>query len=71
MRANLSKHPGSTNQENEMTQVNGMYNPMGLVSLFIVYLKIILCKLWGQDKKLDWDDPIPDRLRHDWVTFFE
>ena len=54
-----------------MTQVNGMYNPMGLVSLFMVYVKIILCKLWGQDKKLDWDDPIPDHLRHEWVTFFE
>lgn len=44
---------------------------MGLVSPFTVHAKIMLRKLWGQDEKLVWDDAIPERLRREWLTFFE
>lgn len=54
-----------------LSQVNGIYDPMGLVSPFTVRAKIMLRKLWAQDKKLDWDDAMPERLRREWVTFFE
>ena len=32
---------------------------------------MMLRKLCGQKKRLDWDDAIPDHLRHEWITFFE
>lgn len=54
-----------------LSQVNGIYDPMGLVAPFTVRAKIMLRKLWGQDEKLDWDDAMPERLRREWVTFFE
>ena len=31
----------------------------------------MLRELWGQEKRVDWDDAIPDHLRHEWITFFE
>ena len=54
-----------------LSQVNGIYDPMGLVAPFTVRAKSMLRKLWGQDEKLDWDDAMPERLRREWVTFFE
>ena len=27
--------------------------------------------LWGSDQKLDWDDPIPEENRENWITFFK
>ena len=54
-----------------LSQVNGVYDPMGLISPFTVRAKIMLRKLWGQEKKLDWDDPIPERLRQEWAVFFQ
>ena len=53
-----------------LSQVNGIYDPMGLAAPFTVRAKIMLRKLWGQDKKLDWDDAIPEQLRQEWVIFF-
>ena len=44
---------------------------MGLISPFTVRAKIMLCKLWGRDEKLDWDDAIPERLRQEWINFFQ
>lgn len=54
-----------------LSQVNGIYDPMGLMSPFTVRAKIMLRKLWGRDEKLDWDDAIPDRLRQEWLNFFQ
>ena len=54
-----------------LSQVNGIYDPMGLVAPFTVRARIMLRKLWAQDKKLDWDDSMPERLRREWVTSFE
>lgn len=54
-----------------LSQVNGVYDPLGLISPFTVRAKIMLRKLWGQDKKLGWDDPIPENLRQDWINFFQ
>ena len=54
-----------------LSQVNGVYDPMGLVSPFTVRAKKVLRKLWGHENKLDWDDPIPEHIKREWITFFE
>ena len=54
-----------------LSQVNEIYDPMGLVAPFTVRTKIMLRKLWGRDEKLDWDDAMPEHLRREWVAFFE
>ena len=50
--------------------VNGIYDPLGLISPFTVRTKILMRKLWTQ-KTIDWDDPIPESLQKEWQTFFK
>ena len=54
-----------------LSQVNGIYDPLGLISPFAVKAKIMLCKLWAQDRKFDWDEPIPETFRQEWIKFFQ
>ena len=53
-----------------LSQVNGIYDPLGLVAPFIVKAKIMLRKLW-MIKDIDWDDHIPDEDQKAWEKFFE
>ena len=53
-----------------LAQVNGIFDPLGLISPFTVKAKILLRKLWGQDNKLGWDEEIPEHFRKEWVKFF-
>ena len=41
-----------------LAQVNGIFDPLGLISPFTAKAKILLPKLWGQDNKLGWDEEI-------------
>ena len=54
-----------------LSQVNGIYDPLGLISPFKVKAKIMLRKLWAQDRKFDWDEPIPATFRQEWIKFFK
>ena len=63
-----AKIPQTLTKRQVLSQGNGVYNPMSLVSPFTVRAKIMLRKLWGQENKLDWDDPIPDHLKREWIT---
>ena len=51
-----------------LSQVNGIYDPLGIASPFTVRAKILLRKL--NTLSLDWDDPIPYDEREKWVDFF-
>ena len=54
-----------------LSQVNGIYDPLGLATLFTAKAKILLRKLCGPNmKNLDWDEPIPDEFRKEWTDFF-
>ena len=53
-----------------LSQVNGIYDPMGLASPFTVKAKILMRRLWASEMKLGWDDPMPENLRDEWVEFF-
>lgn len=66
-----AKIPETLTKRQILSQVSGVYDPMGLVSPFTVRTKIMLRKHWGQENKLDWDDSIPEHLKREWVTHFE
>ena len=54
-----------------VSQVNGIYDPLGLATPFTAKAKILLRKLCGPNlKNLDWDEPIPDEFRKEWIDFF-
>jgi hypothetical protein len=52
-----------------LSLVNGIYDPLGLSAPFVVQAKMLLRKL-SKLEKMDWDDPIPEDLRDDWIKFF-
>ena len=53
------------------SQVNSIYDPLGLAGLFTVRAKIMMRKLWGSEMKLVWDDPVPEEARQGWKEFFK
>ena len=54
-----------------LSQVNGIYDPLGLATPFTVRAKMLLRQLnMNEEVKLGWDDPIPDEYHQDWVNFF-
>lgn len=54
-----------------LSQVNSIYDPLGLAGPFTVRAKIMMRQRWASDVKIDWDDPIPEENRRDWRMFFK
>ncbi|XP_043198573.1 uncharacterized protein LOC122368576 isoform X1 [Amphibalanus amphitrite] len=51
-----------------LSQVNGIYDPLGLAAPFTVKTKIMMKRMWMDEmKELNWDDPIPAARREEWV----
>ena len=66
-----SEIPISLTKRMVLSQVNGIYDPLGLATPFTAKAKILLRKLCGPDmKNLDWDELIPDEFRKEWIDFF-
>ena len=53
-----------------LSQVNSIYDPLGLAGPFTVRAKILMRRLWGSETKFDWDDPVPEEFRRSWIEFF-
>ena len=53
-----------------LSQVNSIYDPLGLAGPFTVRAKILMRRLWGSETKFDWDDPVPKEFRRSWIEFF-
>ena len=53
-----------------LSQVNGIFDPLGLVSPFIVRAKNFLRRLWTLEPKLDWDDYLPTLHYEERAKFF-
>ena len=51
-----------------LSQLNGVFDPLGLCSPVIVKAKILMRKL--HTKRLDWDDSIGDEERKSWISVF-
>ncbi|KAK3745438.1 hypothetical protein QZH41_005086 [Actinostola sp. cb2023] len=54
-----------------LSQINGIYDPLGLAGPFTVRAKIMMRKLWVEQPHLDWDDPIPEERQKEWIQFFK
>lgn len=49
-----------------LSQVNSVYDPLGLASPPTVRAKILMRRLWIHNPKLEWDDPIPGEDHQNW-----
>ena len=52
-----------------LSLVNGIFDPLGLATPFVIQAKMLLRALCKEDN-LDWDTPIAKNHRNDWVVFF-
>ena len=52
-----------------ISQLNGIFDPLGLLTPFTVKGKILMRKLW--QLKYDWDTPLCEKLREEWTLFFQ
>ena len=52
-----------------LQQVMSIYDPLGIICPFTLKAKILLRKTW--EMKLDWDEPLPEKMQTAWVSFFE
>jgi len=50
-----------------LSLVMSQYDPMGLVCPLLIILKIKLRDLYGPDRDLGWDKPLPSDLHTEWV----
>ena len=51
--------------------VYSCYDPLGLVCIITVQLKIELRKLYGKDQKIGWDDALPREMVERWVELIQ
>ena len=63
------KIPETLTKRMVLSLVNGIYDPLGLATPFVIQAKMMLRQI-SQEKNLDWDDPIPENLRSGWIRFF-
>ena len=68
-KADIPHHiPACMTKRMVLSLVNGIYDPLGLAAPFVVQAKMLLRKL-SREKVLDWDDPMPEELREEWIRF--
>ena len=65
------RFPAKLTKRMILSQINSIYDPLGLAGPFTVREKTMMRKLWmSEEEQLDWDDPVSDQCRADWNTFF-
>ena len=53
-----------------LSQINSVYDPFGLAGPFTGRAKIMMRQLWVSERKIDWDDPVPEEYKREWSKFF-
>ena len=53
-----------------LAQINGIYDPLGLVTPVTVKGKIMMKDLWTK-LKIGWDDALSEEVRNQWINFFK
>lgn len=50
-----------------LSSIGQIFDPLGLLSVYIIQCKILLQKLWLH--KISWDDPLPPEIIQTWTKF--
>ena len=53
-----------------LSQINSIYDSLGLAGPFTVRAKFMMRQLWASKRKIDWDNPVPEEYKMDWIKFF-
>ena len=50
-----------------LSVINSIYDPLGILTPFIIRAKILIRKMWAQQQpKLGWDDDLPNNIETEW-----
>ena len=60
--------PSTLTRRRVLEQVMGIYDPLGILSPFLLKAKVLLRESWID--QLGWDDPLPESLVAKWNQFF-
>jgi len=52
-----------------LSDINSVYDPIGLTSPVLILGKIFIQQLWGM--KMSWDDILPIELQSRWINFYK
>ena len=61
--------PATLTRRSVLEQTMRIYDPIGILSPFLLRAKILLRETWAL--KLGWDDAVPTGLRSQWITLFK
>lgn len=54
-----------------LSQINGIYDPLGLLTPFTIKAKVMMQDLWKHEtKEIGWDDALSSEMRNEWNKFF-
>ena len=67
----IENPPSVITRRQYYSQVQSLFDPIGLLSPIMLRAKLLLRKTWENDcSKLAWDDPLPAELVREMVSFF-
>ena len=67
----LSCPPTTITRRQYYSQIQSLFDPIGLLAPILLTAKLLLRRTWeGDCAKLDWDDPLPNNLVKDIVAYF-
>ena len=66
----LNLPPDLITRRSMLSNVHRIFDPMGLLIPVLLQSKLLLRLTWAE-KDLGWDDPLPEELRLQWVTFLK
>ena len=55
-----------TTKRKVLSTINKIYDPIGLLAPFTVKMKILMRKIWANEPKIDWDEPLTQSLLEEW-----
>ena len=61
--------PISMTRRQVLEQVMKIYDPLGLISPFVLQGKLLLTETWNLER-LEWDEPLPNYMVRKWSNFF-
>ena len=67
----IERVPSTFTKRKLISFVNGIYDPMGLVTPIITRGKVVVRKLWAHEPKLRWDDPVPESINQNCIEFIK
>lgn len=62
----LSDQPRHLSKRELLSDISKLFDPMGFLAPVVILAKILFQSLWL--KGLDWDDPLPEDIVHEWLN---